>query len=407
MNAYRYIARDSSTGERIEGVMQADTTQEILGWLHDKALTPLAVEPHIENIEATEKKVRGRRRFRVRSQHIASFCWQLNTMLKGGVPITEAIATIDIDNLTFRLVLLEIVEKLKSGETFTGAVQEYPKIFNNFFCAMVLAGESSGTLTPTLARLADYYERRDALRQKVKQAMTYPLFAIGFVMLIVGVMMVSVVPRFLEIFEEFENTLPPVTLAFMQFYDFMRENIICITALIAAAILALVFCGRTPCGNSLCSRLVLRLPLVGKLLTFAFVVRFGRTMGTLLTSGVPAPEALSIICGMSRNKVVCETLDDVYTRVIEGEPIARSMRDTRIFPRLVAKTVQVGEDSGSLPEVLEHVSVYYERKVDSAIQAMLIMLEPVLIIVVGAIVMFVLLALYMPIFSMSHIGDSI
>ncbi|MBE0535339.1 MAG: type II secretion system F family protein [Phycisphaerae bacterium] len=404
MNSYRYIARHGGTGERIEGVMEAETPQDILGWLRDKSMTPLAVELHVEAV--VEKKTRGRRRFRVRSEDMASLCWQLNTMIEGGVPITEAIDTIaeDIDNLKLQRVLYEIGEKLKAGETFTDAVQEYPNIFNTLFCAMILAGESSGTLPTALSRLADYYERRDALKRKVKAAVSYPLFAIGFIVLIVVVMMVFVVPRFLDMFSSFQNQLPPITLAFIKFYEFMRDHILYILAAGAGLVIFLVLFGRSGGGHRLYSRLALRLPLMGNLLRFAFVATFGRTMSTLLGSGVPILDALKIVTRMSANDVIRETLENIHTRVVEGEPIARSMGGNKIFPRLMVKTVQVGEDSGSLPEVLERVSVFYERKVDSAIQAMLGLLEPLLIVVVGGIVLVVLLALYMPIFTMSDIA---
>ncbi|HPD48019.1 MAG TPA: type II secretion system F family protein [Anaerohalosphaeraceae bacterium] len=408
MNIYRYIARNSN-GQRVEGVMQGETSHDILVQLRDKALTPLTVEPHTDKIAAGKKRVCSWWPNRIRSEEIASFCWQLGTMLEAGVPITEAFETIaeDIDNLTFRSVVEEIGETIKSGETLTEAVQAYPTVFNGFFHAVVLAGESSGSLTTSLARLADYYEHRDSLKRRIIQAVSYPFFTIGFVVLVVIVMMVFVVPRFIDIFAAFENTLPFLTRWFIQLYNLLHENMLIFMPLLVVAIPALVLYSRTVGGRRVGSRLVLRLPITGKLLRFAFAATFGRTMGTLLESGVPILEALRIVKGLSTNHFICDALDDMCAHVAEGESIARSMKFSGFFPRLMVKTVQVGEYSGSLPEVLYRVSACYERKVDSAIGNMLRLLEPMLIIAVGAIVLFVLLVLYMPVFSMSNIGDSI
>jgi type II secretory pathway component PulF len=399
MATFKYTAMDAA-GDQVTGVLQGDTRNEILVWLREKSFTPISLE---EVVAAAEKR-KGHRRLRIRSHDMASFCWQLNTMIDGGVTITDAIDTIceDIDNLKFQQVLLEVSNKMKAGESFYASLQEHPKIFNNFFQAMINAGESSGTLSKVLGRLADYYDRKDELNRKVRKAIAYPAFVVGFVCLVIVAMMVLIIPRFLEIFANFGSKLPAFTAGFMAVYNFVIHQAHFILAGFLALVTLIVAYNRTGIGHRHISHLALRVPLMGKVIRYAFVAIFGRSMSTLLSAGVSVLSAMEILEDMTGNDVIKDVISKAREQITEGMGIAVSLSCNKVFPSLMVKMTQVGEESGSLPQVFDRSSTFYEKQVDAIIMTMISVLEPAMIVVVGGIVLVVLLALYMPIFAMSE-----
>lgn len=390
------------TGAEVTGVLQGDSRSEILTWLREKSYTPVWLEEVTLNLE---KRKKAKHRLHIRSSDMASFCWQLNTMIDGGVTITDAIDTIveDIDNRRLQTVLKEASEKMKTGQSFYESVREYPKVFNALFCAMIRAGEASGTLTVVLSRLADYYDRRDDLNRKVRKAIAYPAFIVGFVFIVLVVMMTLIIPRFMEIFNDFGAKLPAFTKGFMEVYKFVIHNVHYGAIGFASVVIVLILLNRTACGHRLFSRLRLRLPIMRTIIRFAFVATYGRTMSTLLGAGVSVLNALEILEGMTKNDIIKDVLAKAKAQITEGVGIAMSMSGNTIFPSLMVKMIQVGEESGSLPQVLDRSSTYYEKKLDAAVMTMISILEPSMIVFVGGIVLVVLLALYMPIFTLSDV----
>ncbi len=398
MATFRYIARNVS-GAEVSGVLQGDTRNEVLLWLRERSFTPVS----LEEVALAAAARKGSHRLRIRSSDMASFCWQLNTMIEGGVTITDAIDTIveDVDNQKLQTVLREVSQKMREGVSFYESISEYPKVFNPLFCAMIRAGESSGMLTNILGRLADYFDRKDELQRKVKKAMAYPAFVVGFVILVLVAMMTLIIPRFMSIFDDFGAKLPAFTKGFMDVYKFTIHNVHWMAGGVTVFILLVMAYNSTASGHRQLSKLWLKLPMFGNIFRYAFVATYGRTMGTLLASGVPVLNALAIIQDMTKNDVIRDVLVRAKEQVSEGVGIALSMSANKIFPALMVKMIQVGEESGSLPQVLDRSSTYYEKKVDATVMAMISILEPLMIVLVGGIVLVVLLALYMPIFSMS------
>jgi type IV pilus assembly protein PilC len=390
------------TGGEVSGVLQGDSRSEILTWLREKSYTPISLE---EVTLTLEKRKKAKRRTHIRSSDMASFCWQLNTMIDGGVTITDAIDTIveDIDNRKLQDILKEVAEKMKTGQSFYDSVREYPKIFNALFCAMIRAGEASGTLCAVLTRLADYYDRRDDLNRKVRKAIAYPAFIVGFVIIVLVVMMTLIIPRFMEVFDTFGSKLPAFTKGFMDVYKFTVHNVHFGLIGMASVVIVLVLVNRTAAGHRLFSQLRLRLPIMKTIIRYAFVATFGRTMATLLGAGVSVLNALEILEGMTKNDIIKDVLAKAKSQIAEGVGVAMSMSGNTIFPSLMVKMVQVGEESGSLPQVLDRSSNYYEKKLDASVMTMISILEPSMIVFVGGIVLVVLLALYMPIFTMSDV----
>ncbi len=402
MISYKYIARDVS-GVRKEGFMEAAYPNDVLAWLREKGLTPIT----IDEVSANARQVRRRaRKKRVKSADLAALCWQMTTMLEGGIPITIALDTIaeDIENLQLRQVLQQVSDKVKKGMALSESIAEFPKIFNPLFCAMILAGETGGTLPLALRRLAEYLDNRDKLGKKVKGAVAYPIFVLTFIILMVVFIMAFIIPRFRAIFDQIGGKLPAFTQGFMNVYDVIHYNLAFIigTILLITIFLVLTYT-KTKKGHYLFSKIALSLPLLGKIFSQAFISMFCRTMATLLIAGVSVLEVLDILAAMTTNDIIKSAVKRTREHIVSGSNIASGMTVAGFFPNMVIKMVQVGEESGSLPKVLDRTSDYYERKVDAIITTAMALLEPLMIVVVGSIVLVVVLALYLPIFSMSDI----
>jgi len=401
MKRYQYTARDSS-GAPKQGLRQAISSNDVLGWLREQGFTPISVN---EILVGANQPQQASHRKRIKSADLAALCWQLNTMVEGGIPITTALDTIgeDIENLQLQQILQTVLQKMERGETFSDSISEFPNVFNQISCAMILAGETGGTLPIALRRLAEYFDNRDKLSKKVKAAMAYPAFVLTFIILIVIFIMAFIIPRFRVIFDQIGGELPAFTRAFMSFYDALRYNLFYIIGSILLVIISGVIIAKTRKGYHLFSRIALALPLLGKVFSQAFVAMFCKTMAPLLASGVSVLEVFDILSGMSSNDVIKNAITRTREQIVEGSSISLSLAASGFFPNMVVKMIQVGEESGALSKVLDRTAIYYERKVDSTITTAMSLLEPIMIVTVGAIVCVVVLALYLPIFSMSNV----
>lgn len=402
MKSYGYVARDLA-GAQKKGFTEATCSNDVLDRLREQGFTPISVK---EVSGGTSKVRRKTRRKNIKSADLAALCWQLTTMLEGGIPVTTALDIIgeDTDNLRLQVILQQLSEKVKKGQPFSESVAEFPRVFNRLCCAMVLAGETSGNLANSLGKLAEYFDNRDKLAKKIKGAMAYPIFIFTFIVLIVAFIMTFIIPRFRAIFDQLGGKLPAFTQGFMYFYDMLRFNILYIIGSVVFLIVSAVVVSKTKKGHRFFSRVSLALPLFGKIFTQAFVATFCRTTSTLLTAGVSVLEVFNILTGMTDNDIIKSAIIKTREHIVGGLNISLSMASTGFFPNMVVKMIQVGEESGSLPEVLERTSKHYERKVDSTVNTMMSLLEPIMIVTVGAIVSVIVIALYLPIFTMSNIA---
>ncbi len=401
MANFSYKARDLK-GNSIEGLKPADSRQDILVWLRGKGLTAVC----IDEVHAVDKPKRSsRRNKKVKSANLSELCWQLSTMVEGGVPLTEAVKTIadDIDNHTLKEALDDIGEKIQKGQSFSESIQDHPKIFDHLFVSMIHAGESGGALTQTLHRLAEHFERKDQMAGKIKKALSYPIFVVSFITLIIIAIMTFIIPRFRTLFSQMGNELPAFTEMFLGLYDVLVDNLLYIIAGTALMVGLFTIWVKSKRGFEQFCKLSLKFPLVGKIIRYGFVVVFCRTMATLLSNGVSVLDALKILTGMTKNTVIKTAIEKTHGNIVEGANISISMAASQFFPNIVVKMAQVGEESGAMPRVLDRTSNYFERKVDNSISAMTAALEPIMIISVGLIVSVVVVALYLPIFTISDI----
>ncbi|MFA5239754.1 MAG: type II secretion system F family protein [Phycisphaerae bacterium] len=402
MKGYKYIARDSS-GQRKEGFKEASSSNDLLGWLREQGFTPVSV---CEIVLDAPKKHQISLRRRIKSADAAALCWQLTTMLEGGVAVPAALEAIseDVENAHLRDVLRQVLEKMNKGETFSGSVSEFPEVFNQLSCAMILAGETGGNLPEVLRRLAEHFDGRDKLVRKVKGAMIYPIFVVVFIVLIVIFIMAFIIPRFRVIFAQIGSKLPAFTRGFMGFYDFLHNNLLYIIGTAVLIVVSVIVTSKTEKGHRFFSKLILNNPVFGGIIKQAFISTFCRTMSTLVSAGVSVLDVFDILSGMTNNDIIKSSITRARECLVGGLSISLSMAAVDFFPNMVIRMIRVGEESGSLAAVLERTSDHYERKVDSAITTMTGMLEPIMIVTVGAIVLVVVLALYLPIFTMSDMA---
>ncbi|HBG27329.1 MAG: hypothetical protein A2Y10_13265 [Planctomycetes bacterium GWF2_41_51] len=399
MQVFNYTARTFS-GERKEGVKQAASLNDAIGWLREQGFVPISVQ-EISNVAPKNSSTSFRKK--VKSAELSAVYWQLTTMLESGVPVATALGTIaeDIENPQLRHIMKEVLAKVNKGEPFSAGIAEYPKVFNKLTVAMVLAGELSGNLPGSLKRLAEYFDGRDKFSKKIKVALAYPIFVMVFIVLLVVFIMSFIIPRFKMIFEQLGGELPAFTRMFMAGYDGICHNLIYILGSLVLIIFSFTLTyNKSKKGHIFYSKRFLALPLFGKLIKFAFCAMFCKTMSALLSAGVSMLEVFNILSTMSNNDIIKDAVINAKERIMEGSSISTSMTAANFFPNMVNKMVQVGEESGSLPIMLERTADFYERKVDATLTAMLSLLEPIMIVVVGGVVLLVVLALYLPIFTM-------
>lgn len=401
MTSFMYTARDVA-GLRREGVVQAATCNDAVEALHQRGLTPTSIDETLAQIQARR---RGSRR-RIPAAELAALCWQLSTMVEGGVAITTAleIMTEDAANPQLKSVLYRLLANVSEGRPFSDGLKEFPRVFSRLTVALAMAGESSGNIGQTLRALAEYYENRDKLVKKVRSALAYPLFVLVLILTIITAIMVFVVPRFRTIFSQLGSKLPAFTRGFMRFYELLCHSG---PYLIIVAVLAFgggILLSRTKSGHRVLSRIVLRLPLFGRLLSETFVATFCTTAATLLEAGVPVLDVFEILRGMTGNDVISAALATAKRHIMGGSSIAVSMGATGFFPNMVVKMTQAGEESGSLAAVLRRTSSHYERRISATVETLTGLLEPLMIVSIGAVVLVVVIALYLPIFSMSDIA---
>jgi len=397
MPDFRYAAK-TAEGRTVSGTRFAESEMGLVSLLRKEGLVVIAVAP-----EAATTKVKKGRGGKVKVKDLAVLCRQLAAMLDAGLPVLESLEGISdqIDNATLAMALKQISKDIEAGSTLSQAMAKHDRIFSVLFLSMIRAGEESGALPSVLGRLATYLEGRDELARKIKSASTYPGFIAGFFVVAVVAIMFFLIPKFESIFSEFDLDLPTLTKFLIATSRFMGRYIIWELLVLGLGGYAFWKWRGTPAGKRRLDEIMLKLPVFGKLVKKAAVARFSSTLGTLLENGVAVVSALEIVAESSGNCIVKEAIDNVGTGVVNGATISEKLAESEVFPRMVISMVSAGESSGNLPQMLERVSDFYTKEVDAAISGLTAMIEPALIVGLGAIVTVVVLAIYLPIFQMA------
>jgi general secretion pathway protein F len=402
MGAFEYTALDSAGKER-KGILEGDTPRHIRQLLREQQLLPVAVA------EVAQKEARRQRSFslrrRVSSGDLALFTRQLATLVRAGLPLEESLLAVSQQTEKPRVqsIVLGVRARVMEGHTLADGFAEFPRIFPEIYRATVAAGEQAGHLDTVLERLADYTEGRDQLRQKVLTAMLYPIVLTILCFAIVSALLVYVVPQVVSVFEASKAKLPVMTRILIATSGFLRSWGIYL--LVAAVIAVLLFRRwlRNPAARRKFHRVQLGLPIVGKLVRGFNTARFTRTFSILSASAVPVLEALRIAGEVVTNLPMRDAVADAAARVREGAPIGRSLSMSRLFPPMTIHLISSGESSGELENMLERAAVSQERELDGLLAAMVGLLGPLLIVLMGLFVMGIVFAMLLPIFELNQL----
>lgn len=337
----------------------------------------------------------------VKPKELAVFTRQLATLLRAGMPLLRGLEVLARQerNQAFRRVLEALAEAIKSGGTLSESMAQHPRVFDRLYLNMIRAGEAGGVLDVVLDRLARFQEKSLQLRGKITSAMMYPLIVMTVAVLILCGLLVFVVPKFKQIFADLLKgaPLPPLTQFVLTVSDAVKNHYLIVIAIGAALWIGIKMFTKTPHGAQLVDTLVVKLPLFGELFLKGIIARFGRTLGTLLSSGVPILPALLITRDTCGNARVAGAITEVHDRVKEGAPVARPLETTGVFPPMVTSMIDVGEHTGQLPEMLNKVADIYEDEVDNAVAGLSSLIEPILILFLALVVGTIVIALFLPI----------
>ncbi len=330
---------------------------------------------------------------------------QLATLVRAGLPIVEALGTISSqsENPTMAEALRDVRLDVVGGSSLADAFRRHPKVFSDLYCALVEAGEVGGVLDQTLEIAATQFDKESTLRQKVKGAMTYPKLVVFACCGVVLFMILIIVPVFKSVYEQFHAELPAITRLLILMSDIALHY--GFLAIIAIVLIVYAFRSyrKSPGGKVAIDRLVMKLPLTGNLARKIAISRFTQTFGSAMNGGIPILRALAVSANTSGNEIIKGAVMTVATRVQEGTPLAPPLDATGEFPPIVIRMIAAGEKSGSLPTMLEEMTHFYERDIEYAVEKLTRLLEPVMTIVVGGLVLFVLLSLYWPVFNLTHV----
>jgi type IV pilus assembly protein PilC len=339
---------------------------------------------------------------KVKDKELAIFTRQLSTMIDAGLPLVQCLSILaeQSDSKTLRGVTTRVARDVETGSTLADAFGKHPKTFDDLFVNMIEVGESGGILDVVLQRLSQYLEKAAALKRKIKAAMIYPLTIVGVAVIVVVFMLTFVIPTFATMFTSLGAELPLPTKIVLWLSDFVQTWILLIAAAVAAGIYSLRRYYKTEAGQSVIDALLLKLPVFGPLIRKVAVARFTRTLGTLISSGVPILEGLRITARTAGNKVVERAVLATRTAVTAGGTITEPLKASTVFPPMVIQMINVGEQTGALDAMLGKIADFYDDEVDTAVSALTALLEPLMIVFLGVVIGGLVVAMYLPIFRL-------
>ncbi len=342
---------------------------------------------------------------KITEKDIVIFTRQFSTMIDAGLPLVQCLGILSkqTENKAFGKKISEIKDSVESGDTFSDALRKHPDVFDNLFTNMVEAGEVGGILDTILNRLANYIEKAMALKKKIKGAMTYPLVVLAIAFVIVAGLMVFVIPVFVEMFESMGKDVPTLTRFVMNVSEFFQHYTLQFLGVLFVLRFLISRYYKTPGGRLKMDALFLKLPVAGELIQKVSVAKFTRTMGTLLSSGVPIIEALDITARTAGNMIVENAILGIIESIKEGQTMTAPLSREKIFPPMVVSMIDIGEASGSLDIMLEKIADFYDDEVDSAVEGLTALLEPMLMCFLGVVIGTIVLAMYLPIFKMGDV----
>jgi type IV pilus assembly protein PilC len=420
MANFQYAALDAK-GEQTTGVVSAPTEAEAIQQLRGKGLYPTQIQeegkgkkghktvaPLKRNAKAKPKASKSNLGGRIKPKNLMIFTRQLATLIDSGLPLLRSLTVLEKQepNVVLRATVSALAENVQGGSTFSESLAQHPKIFNKLYVNMVKAGELGGVLEIVLNRLAEYQEKAQKLKNKIVSAMVYPVIVMFIAVAILVFLMIFIVPKFKEMFTNTDSELPlisKIVFGMSEFFlarDFFVPNVVFVFVIVGIFVFLFNMWGRTTGGRNIIDNMKLKMPVLGDIQRKSAVSRFSRTLGTLVTSGVPILQALNITRDTAGNVVISRAIEKVHEAVKEGETIVIPLQASGVFPNMVISMVDVGEETGQLPEMLLKVADVYDDEVDNAVTALTSILEPIMIVILALIVGAVVFALFLPLIKM-------
>ncbi len=406
MPVYEYIALNKS-GKNIKGIIDANSALAARQKLRDKSFFPVEVkETSTKETETNLGEVSLTTLFkRVKAQEISVMTRQLSILMGAGITLVPALDAMisQISNPLFKRIIAQIKEAVNEGSSLANAFAQHPKVFSQIYINMVRAGEASGSLDSVLDRLAEFSEKQQALKGRFQAAMAYPVFMSLIGTGILLFLITYIVPNIISVFDDMQQALPLPTLLLIGTSNFFKANWWLFIIVFTGGLIIVKRLIKTSKGRYMWDELKLRLPVFGTVNIKLAMARFGRTLGSLLASGVPLLTSLGIVRNIVNNVVIAEVIDNAIIEIGEGKSLAYPLSQSRWFPPIAVQMISVGEQSAELENMLEKFADIYEKEVDSQIMAMTSMLEPFMILAMGLVVGFVVISILLPIFDMNQL----
>ncbi len=402
MPAFEYIALDAK-GQEEKGMLEADNAKQIRQILRDGNLTPLEVN-QVEKSENTNK-TKTRRAGKVKASELALLTRQLATLVQSGSPLEEALATTakQSEKRNVKHILSAVRSKVVEGFSFADGLKTFPSVFPDMYRATVAAGEQSGHLDAVLERMADYTESRQETQQRISTAMFYPVILTILSIAIVAGLLAFIVPKIVDVFDNVGQTLPAMTQMLIAISDFVRVYGIYVAVLLVILYIIFKQMIKIPKWKYRYHSFLLKVPLIKKMVRGLNTARFARTLSILASSGVPILDAMSISAQVVQNLPMREAVNDAAVKVREGMTINRALEQSGYFPPMTVYLIASGESSGRLDDMLERAAIQQERETDAMLTNMLGIFEPVLILVMGAVVLLIVLSILLPILNLNQL----
>ncbi|MDH5434161.1 MAG: type II secretion system F family protein [Gammaproteobacteria bacterium] len=397
VNTYVWEGTDKK-GKKTSGEVNGSNPADIKAQLRKQGITPTKVTKKAKSLFGGGSKP-------IEPKDIAMFSRQIATMMKAGVPLVQSFEIIGNGNEkeSVQKLLLGIKNDIESGNTMADSLRKYPKYFDDLFCDLVDAGEQAGALEDMLDRIATYKEKTEALKSKIKKALSYPISVVVVAVVVTSILLVKVVPQFKEIFEGFGADLPAFTLFVIGISEFMQANwYIFLFAVIGAVMVYKKILSASQEARDRQDKALLKFPVIGEILHKAAVARFSRTLATTFAAGVPLVEALNSAAGASGNALYRDAILKIRNDVTTGMQMNLSMQSTGVFPNMVVQMIGIGEESGAIDAMLSKVADIYEQEVDDAVDGLSALIEPLIMSVLGVVVGGLIVAMYLPIFQMGQ-----
>ena len=397
-NVFAWEGTDKK-GKKVKGETNAANPSAVKADLRRQGIKPLKVSKKSALLSSTKKK-------KIIPKDIAVFMRQLSTMMAAGVPLVQSFEIIGRghENPSMQELVLTVKGDVESGSTLASALAKHPLYFDELVCNLVAAGEQAGILEGLLDKIATYKEKTEALKAKIKKALTYPTAVVIVAFIVTVILLIFVVPTFQELFEGFGADLPAFTQLVINLSKWMQANWWMVLLAIVGGVYGFSQAKkRSPRVAHALDRIVLKLPIIGEILTKAIIARYARTLSTMFAAGVPLVEAMESVAGAAGNALYSEGILQMRDNVATGQQLQLSMQQTGLFPNMVVQMVAIGEESGSLDAMLAKVADFYEQEVDDAVDNLSSLLEPLIMAVLGVLVGGLVVAMYLPIFKMGSV----